>query len=130
MEARDFPIAAVISITDGHLVCEIGGVHELLDWMTGESLMTHQLPRASRECEPFLRAQHPELAAVRVPEGTDAWDKVEAFLRPLRETLGATVAVRPLPPAEHTSIDPIDELSMMRPDVPIIAIAVEKEDES
>lgn len=127
---RDFPIGAVITITDGRMVCPIGEVYGILDWMTGESLMTHQLPRASRECEPFLRAQHPDLAEVRVPDGTDSWEKAEAFLEPLRARFGATVPVAPLPVEEHTSIDPIAELRMMRPDAQILAVEVDSEDDA
>lgn len=124
MTAREFPIGAVISVTDGRLVADIGDVHRLLDHMTGEALMTHQLPRASRECEAALAAQHPELAAVRVPDGVDTWGRVDAFLEPLRAQFGATVPVRPLAAGEHAHIDPIDELRAMRPDVPIVGVAV------
>lgn len=127
MTALEFPIGAVISITDGHLVAPIGDVHALLDHMTGEPLMTHQLPRASRESEGSLREQHPELAAVSVPPDTDSWEKVDAFLAPLRARFGATVPVHPLPPGDHTRIDPITELRMLRPDAEIITVVVDEE---
>jgi hypothetical protein len=41
---KEFPTAEVLSAITGHLVCEIGGVYRVLNWMTGENLFTHQLP--------------------------------------------------------------------------------------
>jgi len=37
------------------------GVYDILNYMTGDSLFTHQLPRASDECKPFLLEQFPQL---------------------------------------------------------------------
>lgn len=50
METKSFHIGDVLSAMTGTLVSprHIGGVYDVLNWMTGESLMTHQLPRASR----------------------------------------------------------------------------------
>ena len=33
------------------------GIYDILNFLTGDNLYTHQLPRAMRECEPWLRAQ-------------------------------------------------------------------------
>lgn len=127
MLTKEFPIEAVITVTSGKLVSFISEVHKLLDWMTGEPLMTHQLPRASEESEEALRTQHPWLRDVKVPEGTDTWEKVDAFLEPLLSS-GATVAVAPLDKSDHTSIDPITELHMMRPDMPIVGVVVDDDE--
>ncbi|WP_223690091.1 DUF7736 domain-containing protein [Leifsonia poae] len=65
---RDFHIGTILTITSGKLISPIGTVYEICDWMTGESTMTHQLPRVSREIEGTLRGQHPDLAAEAVIE--------------------------------------------------------------
>lgn len=121
---RDFHIGDILSVTDGHLVSprHIGGVYDILNWMTGESLMTHQLPRASRECEDNLRRQHPDLATVQVPEGLGTEANVLAWLAEQVGVYGETRPVAPLPAGDHTHIDPLTELSMMRPDLPVIPV--------
>jgi hypothetical protein len=65
-EKKKFHIGDVLSIIPGRLISpdHVGGVYNILNWMTGDNLMTHQLPRASRECEPYLREQHPDLTSV------------------------------------------------------------------
>ncbi|MER7280561.1 hypothetical protein ABT369_39590 [Dactylosporangium sp. NPDC000244] len=69
MTTKTFHIGDILSVTSG-IFCTpngMGGLYDILNWMTGDDLMTHQLPRASRECAPDLRRQHPDLAGVSVP---------------------------------------------------------------
>lgn len=136
-ETKAFGIGAILSITGEAMMCDIGDIYDLLGWMTGESLMTHQLPRASRECEDFLREQFPDLAAIEVPawSRTQGWDNLTYDGKVSRITawLGAlpgapTREVPRLPDGDHTYIDPFSELRMMRPDMPIIAITAPPED--
>lgn len=108
MTTESFSLGAVLSITTGVLLCPMDDVYRILNFMTGDSLFTHQIPRASRECAPYLLNQFPALANVDAsgvtPENWQTW---------LREQVakhGDTFAVAPLPPGEHYQIDPISEL--------------------
>lgn len=123
-QTKTFHIGDILSITDGHLVSprHVGGIYDILGWMTGESLMTHSLPRASRECEGNLRAQHPDLAAVVVPDDLRSEAAVLSWLDTQIAIFGETREVAPLPVTDHTSIDPIAEIKMMRPDAQIITL--------
>jgi hypothetical protein len=64
-ETKKFHIGDVLSITTGLLVSpdHIGGVYKILNYMTRDSLFTHQLGRASDECKPYLLKQFPWLAS-------------------------------------------------------------------
>lgn len=127
-DTKLFHIGDVLTITSGKLISprHIDGVYDICGWMTGESLMTHSLPRVSRECEPFLRQQHPDLAAVEVPEGLDSEEKVLAYLATLYPRFGRHVPVAKIPTVDHTQIDPIQELKMIRPDAPIIGLELDE----
>lgn len=121
---KDFHIGDVLSVTTGRLVSprHIGGVYDILNWMTGENLMTHQLPRVSEECEPFLKAQHPDLSEVTVPDSINSEESLLFWLAEMTDRYGVTRPVSPLAAADHTYIDPIAEIKMIRPDMPIIGI--------
>lgn len=122
---KTFHIGDIISITDGHLVSprHVGGIYDILNWMTGESLMTHQLPRASRECEDNLKAQHPDIATIVFPATVEHTEEaVAAWLNEQVALHGETREVAPLPAEDHTPIDPLTELRMMRPDATIIEV--------
>ena len=125
MVTKSFHIGDILSITTGRLVSleHIGGVYKILGWMTGEDLMTHQLPRVSDECAPALREQFPDLAEISA-EGVTITSEVECvtWLASLEPKYGTRREVRPLDPADHTRIDPISEIKMKRPDLPIIGV--------
>lgn len=126
MVSRSFHLGDVLSVTTGFLVSprHMDAIHDLLDFMTGDELFTHQLPRACEECSPALLAQHPDLADVAVPETFDGAEHVWAWLAEQVERFGEHRDVTPLAAGEHTSINPLAELAMMRPDMPVIAVVL------
>ncbi len=80
MGNKNFHIGDVLSITTGCLVSprKMEGVYDILNFMTGDNLFTHQLPRASDECKPYLFKQYPQLkdvvdASSVTPENWQEW---------------------------------------------------------
>ena len=114
---RIFALGDVLSITTGKLVSprHIEGVYDILNFMTGDNLYTHQLPRVSRECAPHLLKQHPQLADVDASNvSKDNW---QAWMRQQVGKYGPTLYVVPLQPGEHYQIEPMSELAeMVHPD--------------
>lgn len=130
MTARTFHLGDVLTITTGRLVSprHMDGVYDILNWMTGDDLMTHQLPRAMDECQGPLLAQHPDLAAIVPPgsfgEGDEARANVAAWLAVQAALYGETREVTPLDPADHTRMDPFTELRKVAPHAEIITVVV------
>lgn len=124
--SRLFALGDILSVTTGRLMSPRGieAMYDLLGFMVGEPLWTHQLPRACDECTPDLLRQHPQLVDVEVPDEFRDEQHVWEFLAEQVERFGVELPVEPLAPADHTSIDPLTELSMMRPDIPVIAVVV------
>lgn len=121
---KTFHLGDLLSITTQRLVANghIGAIHELLDYMTGERLFTHQLPRAARECEPALLRQFPRLAEVHAPDEFEGKEHVERWLAEQVTLFGEWFEVEPLAEQDHTRIDPVAELAMIRPDLPVIVV--------
>lgn len=120
-----FHLGDILSVTTDRLLSpdRIGGVYRLLNHMTGDNLMTHQLPRASDECRPYLLAQFPELADVVVPEFPDE-AAVWRWLDGQVTQRGAYFTVQPLASGCHTVIDPLAELAMNYPHLQVIPVEV------
>lgn len=113
-ENKDFPIGTVLSIVGDKLISEdhIGGIYAILNFMTGESLMTHQLPRGMRLCRPEILKQHPQLADYDdTPVNGKNWRE---WLFNQKEKYGATLPISPLPEAEPRFDTPIADLIEMR----------------
>lgn len=105
------PLAAVLTVITGRLLCPIDEVYQLLNAMTGDNLFTHQLVRAVNECGGPLAEQFPHLTAITVPD-TDSDSMVRAWIAEQEITFGQSLTVQPLDSWQH--IDPITELAAMR----------------
>ena len=122
-EKRKFNLGDVLSIVDGHLLSDkgMGGVYAILNHMTGDSLFTHQLPRACDECRPWLLRWFPRLAEVGAfPEAEVANLDPEGRGRVIKEWLARQAAavgewfdVPRIPPDDHARIDPVEEAEQM-----------------
>lgn len=133
MTAKTFHLGDILSVTTGRLVSprRMGGVLDILTWMTGERPAAHQIPRVTRECRDPLLAQHPDLAAITRPTFTDPpGGRGAAVARWLAEQVaayGETREVEPLDPADHTRIDPVTEALRCNPDMEVIIMETPEE---
>ena len=110
---KEFHISDVLSISHDILVStrHVEGVYDILNFMTNDNLFTHQLPRAGRECKPWLLRQHPQLANVSSEGiGRDNW---EPWLAEQVEKFGEYLTVERIPRDDHSHRDPLAELEDM-----------------
>ena len=82
--SKRFTLGAVLSVTTGKLLCPFDELHEFLDYLTGQSLFTHQLPRASQSARSYILSVYEDLEFTDVPpiEGTreEREAQVKSFL--------------------------------------------------
>lgn len=64
MKTMRFGLADVLQITTGIMLTSMDQIYAILNHMTDDNLSTHQLPRAMRQCRPFLLETYPELSRV------------------------------------------------------------------
>jgi hypothetical protein len=108
MEKKKFDLGTILSITDGHLFTEMENVCGILNYMTGDELYTHQLPRATEECAPVILRQYPQFANIDGSNvDTDNWRE---FLDEQIEKFGNEFEIEPVSLFEHQKINPIEEL--------------------
>lgn len=122
-ETKTFHIGDILSITTGALVSprHIGGVYDILGWLVDESLFTHQLPRVARECEGFLAETFPDLPT-EAPDFHESEAEVFAWLDRMVTEHGETRDVPRLPKIDHTPINFLTELKLMRPDAEVLVM--------
>lgn len=124
MTTRTFTLAEVLSVTTGHLLCDIGKVYEILNFLTDDNLYTHQLPRALRECQPYVLAAYPQLAAVDASGVTrENW---QGWLAAQEQTLGTAFTLEPMRDGVHEYRDPLTELQEMAGGKPVIVIRTDE----
>ncbi|TIU94671.1 MAG: hypothetical protein E5W09_22590 [Mesorhizobium sp.] len=109
---KAFPIGAVLSVVTGlRLVLDIGEVYEVLNFMTGESLYTHQLPRVGREAEPVILTMHPQLAEAKAEAEQVTPENYLTWLATWEARYGTAITVPQMTTAEHERIDALSELA-------------------
>ena len=128
--SRGFHISDILTITTGRLVStrHMDGIYDILNYMTGDNLFTHQLPRAAAECQPWLEEQLPFLRDIVAPD-FESGDKEEvmAWVEEIAEHYGEVLLVEPLPVGKHRFIDPIEEAeSLVERERIIVLIAPSK----
>lgn len=125
-QGREFPLADILSVTTERLLSRrhMGGIYDILGYMTGESLMTHQLPRAADACKPVLLQQHPQLNNVAPSQDIDAPDLM-AWLANAERVHGNTLLVCPVSTWEHQN--PIEELCDMVGPEKVFVVPLDKE---
>jgi hypothetical protein len=139
MTTERFHLGDLLSITDGRLLSPtgMGGVHRLVDFVTGEQHMTHQLPRTCDVVKAELLRQHSWLADVEphwVMRDDDPDDPpgpmeqkvtvLEALWKLCAE-YGEFHDVHPMPFGAYVGREPIAELQEMAPHMEIIAVEVD-----
>lgn len=115
--SKSFHLGDLLSVTDGHLVSpdHIGGVYNVIDYVTGEQHMTHQLPRACDVVKPWLLDQHPWLADIKVPKGLSSKVAVMAWLAEMTPTVGEYHDVEPMPFGLYVGREPLAEARELAP---------------
>jgi hypothetical protein len=109
-ETKEFPTADVLSCVTGRLMGDIGGVYEVLNWMTGGSVYTHQIPRISREAQAVMRKLRPDLEAAISEAKQVTPENYREWLAVWTDRYGPTITVPRMDHDQHERIDPLSEL--------------------
>lgn len=104
-----FKLEEVLSAIRGILLCDIGRVYGVLNFLTGESLFTHELPRAGQECQEPVYRQHPFLKEIDLDDiNGDNWKE---RLAAIKQKYPNEIELTPV--AEYTAKHPLLELEEM-----------------
>lgn len=108
--SRKFHLGDILSITTGKLVSPKGmdGIYGILNYMSGDDLFTHQLPRVSDECKPKILEQHPQLSEVDASPVN--LENYQQWLAEQVAKYGEYLEIQPLSRGSHEYKNPIEEL--------------------
>jgi len=121
---KEFATADVLSTVTGRLMGQMSGIYEVLNWMTGESVFTHQLPRISKEARPVLVAAHPLLQQAIDEAEQVTQENWQTWRQTWEDRYGPTIAVPKFNADTHERIDPMSETAeIFHPDK-IIAVTL------
>jgi hypothetical protein len=124
---KSFHISDLLSVVPGIFVSKDGvsGIYNILNHLTGDELMTHQLPLASDAVSPDLIQQFPWLKDIPEPSPRlNTWEDCAAWVASLAAVHGEWHDVKPAP-LSWGKHDPIADFRNEYPDTPIITVRVD-----
>lgn len=102
-----FTAGEIISASLGNLCCPIERVYAIMNFLTDDNLYTHQLPRAFRACESWVKQQHPWVNQLDASQcNRDTWRE---WLSDAESRFGNEHKLKPLPKGVWRSVDPVRE---------------------
>lgn len=114
---KDFPTLDALSAITGVLVTPrgIGAACEVLDFMTGEGLYTHQLPRVGREAQAFMVKRIPTLLTTCEEAKQVTRENYRDWQTVWLARHGETMTIARMGIEDHEPIDALSELAEMIP---------------
>jgi len=123
IKSKVFSTGAVLTVIGGRLLCGMSEVYEILNFLTGDEIYTHQIPRAFDWAKERLLKQFPGLRDIDFSNVGS--ENHKEFLSDLEDKHGVEMVVHAIENSDWNSINPIEELKQMMPDKPVIKVAAD-----
>lgn len=110
-----FDMATILTVICKRLYApSIKNLYEILNYMTGDKVFTHQLIRIADEMTPVILAQYPDLQElVETEKETVTEENFKEFLTDAIQKYGNEFPIIPCGLFEHKVIDPQEEMEQM-----------------
>lgn len=94
---REFHLGDLLSVSDGHLIGPNGidGVYNVMGFIMGRELWTHELPFYANQCSLVIKHQIPFMKEIVFPEDIFGWGPVAQWLAPVVQEYGEWHAIVP-----------------------------------
>ena len=112
--AREFDLESVLTVTTFKMLTKIDNLYDLLNYLTGEDLYIHQLPRAGEVAIKYILELYPSLVNVDAQNvKITNEEEAKAFVKQYNDLYGEKLTLSPMPKERYESISPIVELDKM-----------------
>ena len=107
---KEFDLGAILNITTKRLFTSMEDVYEVLNYLTGDSIYTHQLPRVMPIAKAYVLSLHPELTGVGDTVEINSFDDAKAFINEQKKVFGNKLPLSPMGKTDgYSYVDPIEE---------------------
>lgn len=118
-----FTCADLATVATGHLFVPVERLYEIYNFLTGDNLYTHQLPRAFRFADLHIDEQFPTIApAMRAAKGFINPQTYQAMLAQWEKEYGQDFAGEVKPMEGWLHVDALSELETMVPQKKIVVV--------
>ncbi len=112
---RQFDLGAILNITTNRIFTNMNDVCEVLNYLTGDDIFIHQLPRVMQVAQPYVLSIYPELTGVGGDIAINSFEDAKTFVDAQKKIYGNQL---PLTPMSKTNgyfyIDPLEEADRIK----------------
>jgi len=112
--SKQFDLGAILNITTSRLFTNMDDVYEVLNYLTGDSLFTHQLPRVMETAKPYVLSLYPQLEGVGVDVVINSFEEAKAFIDEQKKIYGDKLPLTPM-----SKIDDYSHIASMEESIQI-----------
>ena len=108
---KEFDLGAILNITTKRLFTSMEDVYEVLNYLTGDSIYTHQIPRVMPIAKAYVLSLHPELTGVGDTVEINSFDAAKSFINEQKKVFGNKLPLSPMGKTDgYSYVDPIEEV--------------------
>jgi hypothetical protein len=111
--SQEFKTEDVVSLYTGIMLVSLDGVYDILSFLAGVPVWTHQLPVQRKKALPIIEACCPQLIGEVAPQGKP--DEIPAYIESLHERYGKTLTLE-----GKIDLDGADSLIEDRPIIQVV----------
>lgn len=107
---KEFDLGAILNITTKRLFTSMEDVYEVLNYLTGDSICSHQIPRVMPIAKTYILSLHPELTGVGDTVEINSFDDAKAFINKQKKVFGNKLLLSPMGKTDgYSYVDSIEE---------------------
>jgi len=98
MNTKQFDLSVILSVTTGKLLTDMDNLYEILRFLTGKIVFTHQIPKILPMASEHILKTYPELSVILLPDGSITKNQHAKWLIAEQKTkYGAALPLTPMP---------------------------------
>ena len=110
MEKRTFDFATMISIISGRMFTSMEKLYDALNFLTQETIYTHQIPKILPPSAKHILKTYPELEDIGKDVIINSEEEAERFIKSLSQIFGNEFTLEPMSDEEYSHTDPFEDL--------------------
>ena len=95
---QEFDLGTILTVTTAkcRLFTKIENLYKILNYLTGEDIFTHQIPRAHEIARPYVLSLYPNLKGVGEDVVIESYEDVVTFLNEQKKIYGDKFILSPI----------------------------------
>lgn len=107
---KEFDLGVILNITTMRLFTNMEDVYEILNYLTGDNIYTHQIPRVMSIAKTYILSLYPELTGVGNTVEINSFDDAKVFINEQKKVFGNKLSLSPMEKTDgYSYVDPIKE---------------------